>query len=470
MGGLTSIYESARRTLLGNLRRGREHQANGLDEFCYVCPSPTIYPHQWLWDSCFHAIVMARFQPELAKAELRTIASKINAEGFISHLINWRQPSRIPCLEAVAAWLHRQSHLAHLTQPPVLAIAVEEVYRLSGDQSFVAELLPAVKRHYDYLATHRDPDGDGLVSIIFPIESGMDHLPTYDEVLGIKKASAVKYHLANLDLAVRYLMLGWSLDRIFAADRFSVEDVGFNSIYAHGLRAVARLATVGGDQEALKFEGMAERVERALIERCYDEKRGAFYSLYSSEDRPLRVMTVASLLPLLLSDLPGEVTDRLVSEQLLNRDAFWTAYPVPSVSLAESSFDPGSSPIPLSTNLVGVVKRQLDRHHLIWRGPTWINTNWLLSRGLRQHGYGEVADDLTRKTAEMVSRQGFWEYYQPETGAGLGAGDFGWSTLVVDMLANAADPRLATEYGELEEVAASALVKGESHPEPAVSV
>jgi glycogen debranching enzyme len=462
------LYEAALATLLGNVKRGKAHNANGLEEYCYLCPSRSIYHNQWLWDSCFHAIVMAHFRPDLAKAELRTLVSKVQDDGFLPHLITWQAPRAVPGIDGLAAWLCDRGHLAHATQPPVLSVAVEQVYRLSGDSEFLAELLPRVKRHYRYFAEQRDPDGDGLVSIIFPIESGMDHLPAYDEVLAFAQPSAVSYHLASLKLAVKYLSLGWSLPRIFAADEFSVEDVGFNAIYAYGLRAVARLAAAAGDPDEAEFIGMAQRVERALVERCYDAERGTFHSLYSRADRPSRSMTVASLLPLLIDDLPRQIADRLVNETLLNEASFWTPYPVPSVSIAEPTFRAGSSPIPTGADWRGFVKRQLDRHHLIWRGPTWINTNWLLARGLRQHGYEAVADELTRRTARMVEKAGFWEYYNPLNGEGLGAGDFGWSTLVVDMLADAADGTLAREFGETVVGARSPGIRAGAYRGPAL--
>lgn len=465
---MASLYESAFELLLRNLKRGpvlpkegAVRRAQNLSEYCYVCPSHAIYPHQWLWDSCFHAIVMARFRPDLAKAELRTLCSMVEANGFLPHLISWRRTNRVPGLDGIALWLREVTHVGHLTQPPVLAIAVEEVYHQCGDKEFVVEVLPAVKRHYRYFATQRDPDGDGLVSIVFPIESGMDHLPVYDTVLGIGKATALRYHLANLTLATRYLAMGWSLDRIFSADLFSVEDVGFNAIYVHGLRALARLATLCEDPDDVRFTRMAERVERALIERCYDQKDRAFYSLYSKSDRPIKVLTVASLLPLLLDSLPRSLADELVGDRLLNPSMFWTPYPVPSVSVGEPTFRASSDPVPAVFSIPGWLRRQLDRHHLIWRGPSWINTNWMLGRGLRRHGYNQVADELTRRTAAMVANSGFWEYYDPLSGVGLGAGDFGWSTLVVDMLANAADPSLVEEYAAA--VAATTL-KAESYP------
>src|SRR5438067_2462480 len=37
----------------------------------YTCPSVRLYPHQWLWDSCFTAIGITRFDPARAAEKLR---------------------------------------------------------------------------------------------------------------------------------------------------------------------------------------------------------------------------------------------------------------------------------------------------------------------------------------------------------------------------------------------------------------
>jgi hypothetical protein len=55
---------------------------------------------------------------------------------------------------------------------------------------------------------------------------------------------------------------------------------------------------------------------------------------------------------------------------------------------------------------------------------------------LRQHGYGNIADELIARTLEMVTRGGIREYYSPYSGTGYGAPDFGWSTLMLDFLNN----------------------------------
>ncbi len=52
----------------------------------------------------------------------------------------------------------------------------------------------------------------------------------------------------------------------------------------------------------------------------------------------------------------------------------------------------------------------------MWRGPTWININWLIACGFDRYGMGEIVDGLRRRTVEEIEkcteRFGvFFEYY-----------------------------------------------------------
>jgi len=56
------IEAEAKKLLLENRRTTDGNQ--------YTIPSADHYPYQWLWDSCFHAIILAKFEPAAAKAEI----------------------------------------------------------------------------------------------------------------------------------------------------------------------------------------------------------------------------------------------------------------------------------------------------------------------------------------------------------------------------------------------------------------
>jgi glycogen debranching enzyme len=68
-----------------------------------------------------------------------------------------------------------------------------------------------------------------------------------------------------------------------------------------------------------------------------------------------------------------------------------------------------------------------------WRGPSWINSGWLIWLGLVRLGYAEPAAELARRLCATVLRSGLREYYHPVTGAGMGATDFAWSALVGEL-------------------------------------
>ena len=71
---------------------------------------------------------------------------------------------------------------------------------------------------------------------------------------------------------------------------------------------------------------------------------------------------------------------------------------------------------------------------VLWRGPTWISTNWYIVKGLQLHGFNDYAQHIINKMCDMIEQSGFREQYNPFNGKGAGAKDFGWSTLIVDLL------------------------------------
>lgn len=109
-----------------------------------------------------------------------------------------------------------------------------------------------------------------------------------------------------------------------------------------------------------------------------------------------------------------------MEEHLLDPSRFWTLVPPPSVSVAEPSF---------SVHDHGRIGQRR-----YWRGPTWINTAWLCWLGLVRLGYDAEAAELAQRLGATVAASGLREYYDPRTGAGMGAMDFGWSSLVLELV------------------------------------
>ena len=78
-----------------------------------------------------------------------------------------------------------------------------------------------------------------------------------------------------------------------------------------------------------------------------------------------------------------------------------------------------------------------------WRGPVWINVNWYLAQGVRDYGDEELAAWIEDSLITLVDTHGFYEYYDPTTGKGLGAGEFSWTAaLVLDIIGR----RMRSDY------------------------
>jgi glycogen debranching enzyme len=152
------------------------------------------------------------------------------------------------------------------------------------------------------------------------------------------------------------------------------------------------------------------------VSKCYDPSAGLFFDLAGLREEPLRVNTVSSLVPILLEDIPPAAVEALI-QHLTDRSEYGAPFPVPSVAMNEPSYLPPTAD-----------------SKLVWRGPTWMNSNWYIARGLRRHGQTELARTIEDRSAQLVERSGFREYYDPMTGEGFGASDFSWTALVLDLL------------------------------------
>jgi glycogen debranching enzyme len=383
-----SAVEIAEGVLRGNWVEGERRGTS----FAYTRPSPGRYPWQWYWDSCFAAIAWRRFEPARARAELQSLLAAQRDDGFIGHTIFWDRPvslGRYPFYNVAS----RSSFQTETIQPPLLAWA----WRIAvGDPA--AE--PRIAAQVDWLLQNRDLDGDGLLWIVQPDESGLDASPKFDPVWGRRATGQIGFPC----LVRRNRRLGFDARRVRDRGGPVLCETLVNTFWSLSLQALGRPSATP-----------------ALVERLWDERRGLFLDEAQPGGERPGVLTWAALAPLALPDLPEEIGRRLVEQHLLDPGEFLTAVAPPSVAVGEPSYEPGGGR--------GPIRRY-------WRGPTWINAAWLLWLGLRRLGYDEAAEQMANGLIGAVKREGLREYYDPRTGKGLGAKDFAWSALIAEL----ADP------------------------------
>ena len=271
--------------------------------------------------------------------------------------------------------------VADVTKPPLIAWASYKLYEHDGDREFLDEIYEPIVRWNNWWFENNDADGNGLCEYHHPYSSGLDDSPLWD-------------------------------------DGMPVESPDLNTYLYLQQESLAKIARVIGKQEDVElWEGRAEAMARRLVEHGWDGENGFFWARRNGSR--VNVRTPFSLFPLITGQLSKEISDRLVAH-LTDERQFWTRYPIPTVAMDDSKYTPGK----------------------MWRGPTWVNVNYLLIEGLHRSGYEELARELRRRTLDLISsRNDIYEYYDPVSGENppTAASMFGWSSAVfIDLAIQAA--------------------------------
>jgi hypothetical protein len=380
------------------LRRGWVEGEREGRRYAYTRPSPGRYPWQWYWDSCFAAIVWRRFEPARARAELESLLAAQRPDGFIGHTVFWDRPVSLLRLGFYNV-ASRSSFQTETIQPPLLAWAWRIAVGDPGQE-------PRIAAQADWLAANRDLEGDGLLWILQPDESGLDASPKFEPVWGRYSNGRVGFPL----LVRRNRRLGFDARRVRERGHPLLCETLVNTMWSLSLQALGRPSATP-----------------ALVERLWDERRGLFVDEAQPGGTRPDVLTWTAFAPLALPDLPPEIGRRLIEEHLLSEREFLTPVAPPSVAVSEPSYEPGGGQ--------GPIRRY-------WRGPTWVNSAWMAWLGMRRLGYEEQARRLANGVIGAVERAGLREYYDPRTGRGLGAKDFAWSALVAELV----DPNPAYRF------------------------
>lgn len=261
---------------------------------------------------------------------------------------------------------------ADVTKPPLLAWSAWKLFEMDGDREFLEEIYEPVVRWNRWWFDQNDTDGDGLPEYQHPFSSGLDDSPLWDDGMPVTAPDLNTYLVLQEE-------------------------------------ALARIADVIDlPEEAAQWRARAERLAQRMIDHLWDAEAGLFWAKHRGER--VNVITPFNLFPLITGRMPAQITDRLLAH-FTDPAQFWTNYPVPTVSMSDPKYDPLT----------------------MWRGPSWVNINYLLMQGLQRIGQDAVADELRRRTLAMMSgSDDIFEYYHPETAEvpPKAAPLFGWSSAI----------------------------------------
>ncbi len=242
--------------------------------------------------------------------------------------------------------------VSNITQPPVLALAAKLVFEKSGDIEWLRKLHPKIEACVKWDFLHRDSDGEGLAEWMIednPIcrsgESGMDNSPRFDE--------------ATL-----------------------LDAVDFNSFLALECEVLAEMALLlDKSSEHAYWSFHHQRLCLLINQRLWSDTDEFYFDYDLKKNQRTDIWSSAGFLPLVCGACTQEQAEKLV-KALDDPGLFGTPFPIPSIAVKSARF--------YSKDM--------------WRGPVWININWLVVLGLERYGFQDAADALRQITIQSIER------------------------------------------------------------------
>ena len=362
-------------TLMNNWRSAALDQFHG-----GVWPSapPTNgYFGFWGWDSWKHAVILARFEPELAKDQIRAMFDYQNDEGMA--------PDTVYTDNTKNNW--------GCTKPPLASWAVQSVYERTGDADFVAEMFPSLLAFHRWRFTFRDHDHSGLCEhgstdgthLSGCEESGMDNAARFDDaVMQENSPGAYSFNQKSVDLN-SYLYQ----EKLFLA--------GFADL-------------LDQPQTAASLRAEAATLLAAIRQKMFDPDSGYFYDIRTPDDSFVKIQGPEGWTPLWTGVATADQAAQAV-KVMLDPNKFATYLPFPTLAADEPQFNPYAG---------------------YWRGMIWIDQSYFAIAGLKRYGYDDEADEMTRRlfenaTGMMTTTEPFRENYNPLNGNGSRGENFSWS-------------------------------------------
>ena len=418
---MKETIEIAKEVLKNNRRSG------------YTLPTNNeLYPAQWNWDSAFIALGYSYFNLEYAIIELEKLISGQWDDGMIPHILfhdndesyfpnhkTWDCGNKIPS--------------SGITQPPIIATIIKKIVdqnKLNQSQlKRVETIIKKLKKYLDWFFNYRDTNKIGLVSIIHPWESGLDNSPIWDSSLDkVKIEKNLKYERRDLNVSRSsnrplkkdydgYITLlnqfkkdKYNPSKIVNDSMFNVIDIGFNSILIRATKDLVEVAKKF-NLDFTDLKNKISRSEESLI-KFYKDEEHSFFSYDFKNHNLIKVDAISNYFVLFANlrneDINNKIINKLKKYNSQNEYFFTTVNP----------------------------KDKTFEETRYWRGPVWINSNWIVYQGLLDKDKN-FSNLIKNKTLELLENKKFHEYYNYKTGDCLGANNFSWSAaLYLDLKLN----------------------------------
>ncbi len=411
--------EEAKKVLLGNRKNG------------YTLPTNNkLYPAQWNWDSAFIALGYSYFNLDFSITEIETLLDGQWDDGMVPHILfhekdtsyfpnhtTWKCGKKIPS--------------SGITQPPVLAIILKKIIennQLNDDQnSRILKILIKIKKYHEWFIKFRDPNKTGLVSILHPWESGYDNSPIWDEPMSnILVDKELNYQRRDLEVSNsderplkkdydRYVTIrdqfrdvNYDPNKLYELSIFNVVDVGFNSLFLKANKDLVNLLK----KFKLNYDELDFFISKSESEiiKLYNYDSDEFVSKDLNTNKDILIPSITNYFTL-IADLKNDKLNKKIINNLKNYNLN-EKYIFSTIKSDHQTFE--------------------EKRY--WRGPVWINCNWLIYEGTKNKDK-EYSIKIKNETISLIENKGFHEYYSCNDGSVMGANNFSWSAaLYLDLV------------------------------------
>lgn len=260
------------------------------------------------------------------------------------------------------------------TKPPVLAWSIMKSDMIVEDKEFLQYSYPYLLKNLEWWEKERF-DGTLFRYKISKMESGWDNTVRFDFPNKIDNCYAVDCNCFMIDF---YKSMEYISEKI------------------------------GKSEDTLSFRQRREKLAKKINEILWSKENNYYCDYNASRGRLTNRLSPASFMPLFCGIASNEQAQSM-KKLAESKDYFYPG--IPTISYNNKKYNSKK----------------------YWRGPCWLNTAYFAIRGLFDYGYKELASQLTENILGWCdqNKDSIYEYYDSKTGQGLGAKDFGWSSVFI---------------------------------------
>ena len=361
-------------TLISNWRT---HRGGLLHEGIVPSHAAYYFVGFWAWDTWRFSAALAKFDPELAKDNIRAMFDYQQPDGMI-----------IDCIYTDPA-----ENNARDSKPPLVSWAVDEIFTHTNDTAFISEMYPQLMAYYKWWYNKRDHNRNGMCEYgstdgtleAAAWESGMDNAIRFDDAKMLKNDGAED---------------AWSMDQ---------ESVDLNAYLALECKLLKKFAGILG----VTFDG--PDYSSQVADYFFDKEKGFFFDRRLKDGSFIQEPGCEAYTPLWTKVATADQVKAMLP-LLTDTAKFSTYIPFPTVAADHPKYNPRG----------------------YWRGPIWLDQTYFAIRGLRNYGYNKMADEYALQVFDRLQglKEGapIHENYGTHTGELLKAPHFSWSSSHLLML------------------------------------